>query len=367
MTRRILVCVGSRANYSSAEPICRAILARDDLCLQIVCFGSAVLDRYGQIVDEVRALHDDVYTVATLVEGDHAAMVQTASVTLSQLGSLYGHAKPDVVVIIGDRYEMLPAAYAATLQNIRVCHTMGGEISGTVDEATRHAITKLAHVHCVATARARERIVAMGEASENLHITGCPRLDLVRRACASDGESLGRCVLVALHPVTTDPAEQNRHLAQATLEGASQAAKELGLPLHVIWPNPDAYRDVIAKVMRDFPGLQLHRKLDPATYARSMRDCAVMVGNSSSGLREGSWLGTPYVLVGTRQEGRERADNTQCAPVNAERIALAVRGRMNMDWNRDGSDLYGDGHASERIAAVLAGELPSVQKTWRAA
>jgi UDP-hydrolysing UDP-N-acetyl-D-glucosamine 2-epimerase len=345
------------------------VLARDDLRLSIVCFGSAVLDRYGQIVDEVRALHDDVYTVATLVEGDHAAMCTTAGITLTQLGALYGTLRPEVVVIIGDRYEMLPAAYAATLQNIRICHTMGGEISGTVDEATRHSITKLSQIHCVATTRARERVIAMGEDPARVYQTGCPRIDGVREACSTDGPRLPRSVLVGLHPVTTESVENNRTLAQATLEGAAQAAKELALPLHVVWPNPDAYRDVIARVMRDFPGLHMHRKLDPATYARSMRDCAVMIGNSSSGIREGSWLGTPYVLVGNRQRGRELANNALEVRALADDVAFYAKEQAN-DAKRGlitRSDLYGSGHASERIAAVLAGELPGVQKTWRAA
>ena len=362
--RRIAVLVGSRANYSSAKPICKALQKRDDVRLQVIAFGSALLDRYGSIIDEIRQMHDEVYTVATQVEGSHDAMVATAALTMSSVGSLYGSLKPDVVVGIGDRFEVLPAVYAAVLQNIIVCATMGGEISGTIDESIRHAVTKLAHVHCVATAGAQERLLRMGEDPAHVHVTGCPRIDLVREACETDGPSLGRCVLVSVHPVTTESEESNRQLAKACLDGAIAVGQKLELPVHALWPNADAFRDVVAEALRGAVGVKFHRKLDPETYSRTLRDCAVLIGNSSSGLREGAFLATNVVNVGSRQDGRERGWNASAVDADTATIVEHALDaiRTKAAWGSD--TRYGDGHASERIVTVLAAELPSVQKRF---
>lgn len=356
--RRILVAIGSRANWSSLQSVCEAIDAHPELHLGIVCFASAVVDRYGYCAKDIRKQFDCVHEVATLVEGEHQAMVQTCSLTMASLGALYAQMKPDVVVVCGDRYEVLPAAYAAALQNIRVAHTMGGERSGSIDESIRDAVTKLAHLHLVATENAAKAVESSGEKGDRVHRVGCPRVDVVRSAIGADihRDSFGDCVVVSLHPVTTEP--------EATTDAVLRAAHSLGKEVHIIAPNSDAGRDAITYAYRhsQWP-LRMHRSLPPDRFARVLRDCALLIGNSSAGIRDASYIGTPVVNVGSRQWGRECAGNVEHWDPGEGFQTLLQRCERQVEHGRyPRSELYGDGHAGKRIAEILAGELPEVQK-----
>jgi UDP-hydrolysing UDP-N-acetyl-D-glucosamine 2-epimerase len=257
------------------------------------------------------------------------------------------------VYIVGDRYEMLPVAYAAVLQNIRVAHQMGGELSGTIDESVRHAITKLSHVHFAATEQSAERLRQMGEG--NVHCTGCPRIDLAAQVAPEHGSY----AMLSLHPVTTE--DDGFAVASDALNGLLAAWPGV---IHLFWPNADAGH---AELMGAFKGLmggrvQSHRNLPPERYMALLAGAAVCVGNSSSAIREGAYFGTPVVDVGSRQRAREVGPNVlRCTP---EETFLAV-GEQLRHGSYPRSTLYGDGKASERIARVLGAALPSVQKEWQ--
>jgi len=359
-----------------------AIRNHPGLELQLVVGASAVLDRYGAVVDRIRAdgFEPDA-ELHMLVEGETpATMAKSTGLGLIELPSIFLRLKPDFVLTVGDRFETMATTLAAAYMNIPVAHTMGGEVSGTIDESIRHAVTKFAHVHFPACQGAADRIVKLGERPEDVHMVGCPRIDLV-------AEILGRGIdlnvlaenlfkdgvgpalrldqpflLVSQHPVTTEYGEGERQIAQ-TLE----AVQDTGLPTIMLWPNADAGSEDISRGIRKWReqgkggALHLFKNLPIATYVHLMRHTACLIGNSSSGIREGAYIGTPTVNIGSRQTMRDRGSNVLDAPPERAAIRAAVEthlkhGRYPME------PIYGDGRAGERIADILAAKTVNVQK-----
>jgi UDP-hydrolysing UDP-N-acetyl-D-glucosamine 2-epimerase len=239
---------------------------------------------------------------------------------------------------------------------------MGGEVSGTIDESIRHAVTKFAHVHFPASNEAAERIIRLGERPEDVHMVGCPRVDLVMEMLSEPGMDqaddhlfnlgVGQCldlhkpfVLISQHPVTTEYGEGERQITETLT-----AVRAIGLQAIVLWPNADAGSDDIARGIRKWRERQLDdqmhffKNLPAATYARLMKRTACLVGNSSSGLREGAFIGTPVVNVGSRQDMRERGPNVMDAPHDAEAIADVLRQQV-AHGPYESLAIYGDGKA----------------------
>lgn len=380
--RKICVVIGSRANYSSIKSAMRAIAAHPALQLQLVCGASAVLDRYGAVVDLIRAdgFEPDA-EIHMLVEGETpATMAKSTGLGLIELPTIFSRLAPDFVVTVGDRFETMATTLAAAYMNIPVAHTMGGEVSGTIDESIRHAVTKFAHVHFPASPGAAERIVKLGEKPEDVHLVGCPRIDLVADILAADsgaekltrdlfkegvGEPLDLSqpfILVSQHPVTTEYGEGERQIL-ATLE----AVKETGLPAIVLWPNSDAGSEDVARGIRKWrergqaANMHFFKNLPIDVYVRLMKRTACLVGNSSSGIREGAFIGTPCVNIGSRQTMRDRGANV--IEVAAQRDAILVGIRDRLAHGRFSSDpIYGDGNAGGRIADILSTKVVQVQK-----
>lgn len=378
--RKVCVVIGSRANYSSIKSAMRAIAAHPALELQVVVGASALLDRYGAVVDLIeKDGFKAVARVHMLIEGETpATMAKSTGLGLLELPTIFDQIAPDFVLTIGDRFETMATTLAAAYMNIPVAHTMGGEVSGTIDESIRHAVTKFAHVHFPASREARERIIRLGEREEDVHMVGCPRIDLVAEILAGPADGLDShlfdtgvgerldvdkpFVLLSQHPVTTEYGEGERQIT-ATLE----AVRDVGLPAVVLWPNADAGSDDVARGIRKWrerkldAGMHFFKNLPVATYVRLMRKAACLVGNSSSGIREGAYIGTPTVNIGSRQDMRERGANVIDAP--PERAAIAAAMRRQVAHGRYASEpIYGDGHAGERIAEILATCTPRVQK-----
>lgn len=378
--RKVCVVVGSRANYSSIKSAMLAIQAHPGLELQVVVGASAILDRYGAVVS---LIEQDGFKPAArvhmLIEGETpTTMAKSTGLGLLELPTIFDQLRPDFVLTVGDRFETMATTLAAAYMNIPIAHTMGGEVSGTIDESIRHAVTKFAHVHFPASPGARDRIIRLGERPEDVHLVGCPRVDLVAQILASDGGDLasklfdtgvgGRVdvdkpfVLMSQHPVTTEYGEGERQIT-ATLE----AVRKVGLPAIVLWPNADAGSEDIARGIRKWrerkldKDMHFFKNLPIDVYVRLMKRTACLVGNSSSGIREGAFIGTPVVNIGSREAGRERGRNVVDAPHDAEGIAEAMR-RQIAHGPYAMEPIYGDGKAGERIADVLSRVEPVVQK-----
>jgi len=384
--KKILVFTGSRANYSSTRTIMKAVLEHPELELQTVVGGAALLDRYGNI--EKLMAEDGIPIDAKfhmIVEGETpTTMAKSTGLGLIDLSMIFDNLRPDVVVIVGDRFDVLAPTIAAAYMNIPIAHTMGGEVSGTIDESIRHAITKFAHIHFPANENARERIIKMGERPENVFNVGCPRMDLVREKLEGfnstpidqseffatykgvGGEfdiEQEKFLLVSQHPVTTEFG-QNRKAIEETL----YALQELAMPTIMLWPNADAGSDEISKGIRSFrekhqpEWLHLFTNLPFEVYMRLMSLTACLIGNSSSAVREGPYIGTPAVDVGSRQQKRMKGANL--LEVSSERNAIVEAIRQQLANGRYASEaLYGDGTAGRKIADILAKtEVPNVQK-----
>ena len=378
--KKICVVIGSRANYSSIKSAMRAIQAHDELELQLIVGASAVLDRYGAVINLIES---DGFVASArvhmLIEGETpATMAKSTGLGLMELPTLFEQMKPDVVLTVGDRFETMATTLAAAYMNIPVAHTMGGEVSGTIDESIRHAVTKFAHIHFPACEGARERIIRLGELPEHVHMVGCPRIDLVADILDAPEISLESAlfdkgvgerlnfdqpfVLVSQHPVTT---EYGAGEAQITM--TLQAVRDLELPAIVLWPNADAGSDDIARGIRKWRERKLDRhmhffkNLSIETYVRLMRKTACLVGNSSSGIREGAFIGTPVVNIGTRQNARDRGSNVTDVPYGRDEIKAAIARQVG-HGPYAAEPIYGDGRAGQRIADILSTEMVDVQK-----
>ena len=378
--KKVCVVVGSRANYSSIKSAMRAVRDHPGLTLQLVVGASALLDRYGSVSEVIEA---DGFAaderVFMLIEGETpSTMAKSTGLGLLELPTAFERLRPDVVVTVGDRFETMATALAATYMNIPLAHTMGGEVSGNIDESIRHAVTKFAHVHFPACTEAADRIIRMGEDPERVHVVGCPRMDLVAEVLAQSGNGLSDLfqegvggtfsldqpfLLVSQHPVTTEYGDGERQIVETL-----KAVQQLDLPAIVLWPNADAGSEHIAQGMRKFreheddSKLHFFKNLPTDDYVRLMRKTACLVGNSSSAIREGSFIGTPAVNVGPRQEGRQRGANVADVGYDRGQIAEAVRAQVE-HGPYDHEPIYGDGRAGERIADVLAnGDFPIVKR-----
>ena len=353
-TRKICVVIVDRANYGRLRPVMSEINAHPSLYLQIVCGGSSVLSRFRSPADDIekRFGANHVERVFCSVEGSNPSTM-AASVGLAVQGftAAFDRLEPDVVVIIGDRFEALGAAIAAAYTNRTIVHFQGGELSGSIDESARHAISRFAHYHVPATVASRDRLLAWGERNETIITTGCPASDM------ADGVELrGERyeILAAFHPVTTEyatAAEQVGELLKA-LDG-------LRRPTTMLWPNIDAGSNAVHKTIRCFreyrrpEWLTMATNLDPDDFYERLANCAVAVGNSSSFVRDSGFFGTPVVLVGSRQYGREIGRNVKGVACYADDICDAILEQIGSDYQP--SDLYGDGGVAKRVVAALPG------------
>jgi UDP-hydrolysing UDP-N-acetyl-D-glucosamine 2-epimerase len=376
--RKVCVVVASRANYARIKTALEAVREHPELELQLVAGASLVLERFGNALEVLTmdGFAPDA-TIRFIIEGETpATMAKSTGLGLLELPTVFELLQPDVVVTVADRFETIATAVAASYMNIPVAHTQGGEVSGSIDESVRHAVTKLAHVHFPATELARRRVIAMGEDPAWVFNVGCPSIDLVartelglRRDVLEQFGGTGAPVdpeqpflLVMQHPVTTEYGHGFDQV-NTTLE----AVAELGMQTLAFWPNVDAGSEDVAKGIRTFRelgranGFHFFRNLPPEVFVKLMAHCACMVGNSSAALREGSFLGTPAVTVGSRQQGRERGANLVEVEHDRAAIADAIRDQLaHGPYER--SSLFGDGTAGTRIADKLAEVRPSVQK-----
>jgi UDP-hydrolysing UDP-N-acetyl-D-glucosamine 2-epimerase len=379
--RKVCVVIGSRANYSSIKSAMRAVQQHADLELRLIVGASAVLDRFGSVVDVIErdGFMPDA-RVSMIIEGETpVTMAKSTGLGLLELPTLFEIIKPDVVVSVGDRFETMATAVAAAYMNIPVAHTMGGEVTGTIDESIRHAVTKLAHIHFPANQLAADRIIRMGEDPASVHVVGCPRIDLVAEIAAADTtefagawldrEGVGGHVditqpflLVSQHPVTTEYGEGERQIIE-TLE----ALDELRMPTLMLWPNVDAGSDDVARGMRKFREsrqpdyIRFYKNFPIETFVRLMMRAACLVGNSSAPIREGAFLGVPAVNIGSRQQGRERGPNVIDVPHDRRAIVDGIRQQVASGGFAP-AHIYGDSHAGQRIADILAHAPLAVQK-----
>ena len=380
MKRKICVLVTARPSYSRIKSALRAINDHPELELQLVVAASALLDRYGAAFKVIEHDGFDIKArVYMVLEGENlVTSAKSTGLGLVELATVFDNLQPDAVVTVADRYETLATAVAASYMNLPVVHVQGGEVTGSIDEKVRHSVTKLANLHLVSTAKARERVIRLGEEPDSVVLTGCPSIDLaaeVQRAPSMDFDPFEKYggvgarvdlshgyLVVMQHPVTTE-YDEALHQVEETL----YAVKELGIPTLWFWPNVDAGSDGTSKGIRVFreregsSNIHLFRNMYPEDFLRLLVHASGIIGNSSVAIRECSYLGVPAVNIGTRQQGRERGGNVIDVDHDRRQIVDAVR--RHLTGQRPKTDTtYGDGHAGARIAKCLAEHELTVEK-----
>lgn len=375
--RKICAVLVDRANYGRMHPVMKAIKADPHLHLQTICAGTMLLERFGRPERIVAADGFQIDSRVYLeVEGSvPATMAKSIGLGIIEFSSEFQRLNPDIVLIIGDRYEALAATVAAAYMNLPVAHIQGGEISGSIDESARHAITKFAHMHFASTERSAKYIRQMGEHPDYVFNVGCPSGDYIipldQDIASEDVNALGvggyididkPYFLVIFHPITTEFGLQRQQADELI-----QALHELQHPTIWLWPNVDAGSNGIAVALREFrekhlaPWLHMIKNLEPVTFQKLLKSATCAIGNSSSFIRDSTFSGTPVVLVGDRQVGREHGENLMSCPPRASEIVHAVHKQLELG-RRPPSNLYGDGNAGLKIVKALTAFQPYTQK-----
>ena len=368
--RKICVVVASRANYGRVKYLMKAIKEHPKLELQLIVGASTLLERFGKAVDIIkkdgfvpnRAIH-------YVVEGE-TPLTQAKSTGLGivELSTAFEDLKPDIVVTVADRFETIATAIAATYLNIPLVHIQGGEVSGNIDDRVRHSITKLADFHFVASKKSKKRIISMGEDKKNVFNYGCPAMDVIANSNLNISNKIMKkysgvgikinwekpYILMVQHPVTTSYGEGYFQVEQTLL-----ALKKFKLYQKVIlWPNIDAGSDDVSKGIRVFrernrdENFAYFKNFSPEDYIKVLKHAKCVVGNSSSFIREGAFLGVSAVIIGDRQQGREHGNNVVFCDYNKVEIRAKIKKQLNKKITSD--KIFGKGDAGVRIADELS-------------
>lgn len=369
--RKVCVVITARPSYSRIKTALQAIKEHPKLELQLVVAGAALLGRYGNAVDYIER---DGFTITEKVfmvlEGENrTAMAKTTGLGVMELANVFYKLQPDMVVTIADRFETIATSIAASYQNIPLVHIQGGEVTGNIDEKVRHANTKLADIHLVASESAKERVIKLGEAADTVYNTGCPSIDIakaVKEQPSLDFDPIQKYggvgatinsenyLVVMQHPVTTE-YDQAKTDVLKTLE----VVHELDMPTFWFWPNVDAGSDGTSNGIRSFrekvnpTNIRFFKNMEPNDFLKLLINSNALIGNSSVGIRECAYLGVPVVNIGTRQHGRERGANVIDVSYEKEQIKNAILQQVKGTQHL-GSPIYGTGDAGKKIADILA-------------
>ncbi|OGV38348.1 MAG: UDP-N-acetyl-D-glucosamine 2-epimerase, UDP-hydrolysing [Lentisphaerae bacterium GWF2_45_14] len=367
--KRICVITGSRADYGLLCWVMKEIASRADMELVPVAVGAHLEPDWGYTVKHIESDgFTDVVKIKTF-SGDTSAcgIASTTAETVKGLSAFFASTQLDLVVLLGDRYEILAAAMAALIHNIPIAHLGGGEISeGVIDDSIRHALTKLSHLHFVITEKCAERVMAMGEESWRVHVSGSPRLDFMSRIKFSSKDELAqklgidfsrKIALVIFHPLTLE----NKNTEEQTAE-LIEALKQADCSKIMFYPNIDTNSGTIIKMLEEFAGdkennAKIFKPLEMADYLGLLNSIDLMIGNSSAGIVESPSFKLPVVNIGDRQKGRDCMRNVIHVPNNSTAILKGIMEALSPSFKdslKDMENIYGDGMASRKIADVIS-------------
>jgi UDP-hydrolysing UDP-N-acetyl-D-glucosamine 2-epimerase len=371
--RKICVVITARPSYSRIKSALIAITRHANLELQLVLAGSSLLERYGNVS---KTIEKDGFKVTekifNILEGESKnSMAKTTGLAIMELSTAFSNLKPDAVITIADRFETLATSIAASYQNIPLVHIQGGEVTGNIDEKVRHANTKLADLHLVASKDAKDRVIKMGEDLTKVFNTGCPSMDLAR--IVSDNPDLDfdpllkyagvgsniswkdGYIVVMHHPVTTELSDSAKHV-----KSLLSVIDKLNIPTFWFWPNVDAGSDRVSSKIRQYretcsvDNIHFFKNFDPEDFLRLIINSKCLVGNSSVGIREGSFLGVPVVNIGSRQNKRNRGKNVIDCNYDDKSILNAIQKQIKFGERYSPEFIYGNGYSGQKIANILA-------------
>lgn len=366
MKRKIAVITGTRADYGLYYYVLKEIANSPKLDLQLIVCGMHLCPEFGLTVNDIIK---DGFEIAdrfdTIFSSDTgASMGKSIGLTIINMVQSLERLKPDVLLILGDRGEMLAGAIAAIHMNIPVAHIHGGEVTGTVDESIRHAITKLSHIHFPATEDSKLRIKRLGEKEENIFVVGAPGLDYIKNASyLSREETLKRfglkddkVIIMTQHPVTTE-----RNMVEWQIRETLDAVVESGIQTVISYPNSDnggrKIIEVIEEYKKKYNFLNTYKNLTQVEYLSLLKIASLMLGNSSSGIIEAASFKLPVVNIGTRQNGRLRADNVIDVDYGKQNVLKGINTALFDKEYKEKLEKcknpYGDGNSGKRITKVL--------------
>jgi len=379
--RNICVVITARPSYSRIKSALLAIEQNPQLNLQLVLAGSALLERYG---NASRIIEKDGFKVVekvfNVIEGDSSViMAKTTGLAIIELSSVFEKIKPDLVITIADRFETIATSIAASYQNIPLVHIQGGEVTGNIDEKVRHANTKLADLHLVSNQDALDRVLKLGEDKEKVINTGCPSIDLAKevlldskfdklffernKGVGYDLKLNDKYLVVMQHPLTTD--KENSFKNTTTL---LNIINKFNIPTIWFWPNVDSGSEGVSKAIRvfreknnDLP-IKFLKNMEPKDFLKLLINSTCLIGNSSVGIRECSFLGVPVVNIGERQNSRLRGQNVIDVSFKKEEIKNAIEKQIK-NGRFQSSYIYGDGDSGKKIANELLNFNLSYHKT----
>jgi UDP-N-acetylglucosamine 2-epimerase (hydrolysing) len=366
--RKVVFLTGTRADFGKLKPLMQAVEQEPGLETHVFVTGMHMLAKYGYTCEEVdRARFRNVYRYINQNASD--GMDQVMAKTVLGLSDYVREVRPDMIVVHGDRVEALAGATVGALNNVLTGHIEGGEVSGTVDELIRHAVTKLSHMHFVANERARERLVQLGEVPASIHLIGSPDVDVMNSATLPSLDEVRRHYeigferygIVAFHPVTSELADLGRQarvlVDQLLLSGRNYV---------VIYPNNDPGTDLILAELRrlqDSPRCRVFPSVRFESFLSLLKHADFIIGNSSAGVREAPHLGVPAINVGSRQTNRARCESILHVPAEPVALREAIAAAASMP--RVATALFGDGDSARRFLSIVRREdfwRSSVQK-----
>lgn len=372
MIKKICFTVLSRANYGSIRKLMSEVKIDKKLTMQLVVGASALTDEQGKCVDLINKDGFKInYRADMNIKADQPSnMAQTVGIGLLKLPEIYSKLKPDVIFVVGDRYEIMSAVISASYMNIPIAHTMGGEITGTIDESVRHAVSKFSHLHFVSNKDSYDRVIRLGEKKRFVFNVGCPRIDLVKDIIKQKlkkksevyvnshgvGDNIdfeNKFIIISQHPVTTEYSETISHIKETL-----KAIEKINIQAIFLWPNTDAGSEQISKQIRiwrerkKMKKIRFLRNIPSDYYITLMKNASCIVGNSSSAIREGSYIGIPAINIGTRQNKRLRGKNVIDVRNNSAQIINAIKKQIKVGKYKS-QNIYGNGTASKKIVKIL--------------
>ena len=369
MKKKICIVILSRANFARIKSVLIELLKFKKINIEVIIGGSALIDKFGDIEKDVLKIGlRKIYRVECVIEGSSlASMAKTTGVLLTDLTTIFDNIKPNYILTIADRHETLATAIAARYLNIKLIHTQGGEVTGSVDNNVRDAISMLADFHFPSTNKSKNRLIKMGINYSRIFNFGCPSLDLLyyKNKLKKDlsfinnigvGSNISfqkKKYLVVLQHPDTDMYLKSKEQITNTIK----AIYQIKIPTVWLWPNVDAGSNIFSKEIRKFrerynPNfIQFIKNLEPEDYANLIRNCGCLIGNSSSAIREGSYLGIPAVNIGFRQNMREKAHNIIDVNYNHVEIFNAIKKQFSKRFKS--SNLYGKGNSGLLISRQI--------------
>ncbi len=382
--RKVCFIITSFIHYSRSLFILEELKKRKDIELHIIIGGTALLDKYSSKFAHVKNIlikegYKNLYELYFNLEGDESVVkTKTIGLGIIEFATMYNKINPDIIVIRGDRFEVLSAAVAATNMNIPIAHIEGGDVSGTIDESVRHAITKLSHIHFTTNKPAKKRVLQMGEDKKYVFNFGSPEIEIVQRISKGNHHvDLGKTgsgasfnakddyLMVMYHPVTTE-VEKIKEYVKILLK----AIYELNMPTLWFWPNFDAGAEEISQELRVFKDyvddhkIRFMRYLPPKDFIWLLDNSKVLIGNSSAGVKESSFMGIPVVDIGSRQNRRLKAGNVLQVDHNTKKIKDAIAVQLKKG-RYPKSKLYEGNEPAKRIAEKIATSKLYIQKSFK--